>query len=271
MNPVLFQIGSIEIRWYSIFILLAVFFGYELAKWEASKYEISKDFMFNMTFASIIAGLIGARLYYVIFNFELYSHDILSIFKFWEGGLAIHGGLIFGILTAYIYCKRYNIRFIKVMDIAVVSIILGQAIGRWGNFFNSEAHGPATTMSILKGHKIIPSFVIDGMNINGVYYEPCFYYESLWCILGLIIMLIIRRNKKLKLGTLTSFYLMWYSFGRFIIEGMRTDSLMIGGFKMAQIISVVAFIFGLVMLMIISRKSPFEDLYHETKGSEVKF
>ena len=271
MNPILFQIGGLEIRWYSLFILLAIFFGYELAEWEAKKYDISKDFMFNMTFASIIAGLIGARLYYVIFNFELYSHDILSIFKFWEGGLAIHGGIIAGVITAYIYAKRYNVKFIKLMDIAVVSLLLAQAIGRWGNFFNSEAHGPATTLAILKNHRIIPGFVINGMNINGVYYEPCFYYEFLWCVIGFIIMLIIRRNKKLKLGTLTAFYLMWYSFGRFIIEGMRTDSLMLGGFKMAQIISVIAFVVGLVMIMIISRKSPFEDLYHDTKGDEVKF
>ena len=271
MNPILFQIGDFQIRWYSVCILLAIFFGIELAKWEANKYEISKDFIFNMAFTSIVAGLIGARIYYVIFNFELYSHDLLSIFKFWEGGLAIHGGLIFGIITAYIYCKKYNMKFIKIMDISVVSIILAQGIGRWGNFFNGEAHGAATTYGILQDHAIIPKFVIDGMNINGVYYEPCFYYEFLWCIIGFFIMIFIRRNKKLKLGVLTSFYLMWYSFGRFIIEGMRTDSLMIGGFKMAQVVSVCAFIFGLVMLMIISRKSPFEDLYHETKGSEVKF
>lgn len=271
MNPVFFQIGNFSIKWYSVLILIGVLFGYELAEYEGKKHDISKDFMFNMTFSAVIAGLIGARLYYVLFNFELYSHDILSVFRFWEGGLAIHGGLLFGLIAVYVYCKRFNMKFIKVLDIVVVSLILAQAIGRWGNFFNSEAHGAATTMAMLKSHGIIPEFVINGMNINGVYYEPCFYYESIWCLIGFVIMLIIRLQKKLKIGTLTSFYLMWYGAGRFIIEGMRTDSLMLAGFKAAQIVSIIMFIAGLISIMIISRKTPFEDLYHETKGQEIKF
>ena len=271
MNPVLFQIGNFSIRWYSVLILFAVYLGYSMAEYEARRFFITKDFMFNMAFATIIMGLIGARIYYVVFNFQLYSHDLLSIFKFWEGGLAIHGGIIFGAITVYIYCKRYNVRFLKLLDIIVISLILAQAIGRWGNFFNSEAHGPATTLAILKSHGIIPSFVINGMNINGVYYEPTFYYESLWCFLGLIVLLIIRHNDKIKVGTLTATYLIWYSVGRFVIEGMRVDSLMLGGFRMAQLVSIVMFIIGLIILMINSRKTPFEDLYRENNASEVKF
>ena len=271
MDPILFKIGQFEIRWYSVLILVAIIIGYKMAESEASKFSISKDIMFNMAFWMIIFGLIGARIYYVLFNWELYSHDLLSVVRFWEGGLAIHGGIIAGALTMSLYCKKYNLRSIKVCDIVVVSLILAQAIGRWGNFFNSEAHGPVTTLSILKSHHIIPAFVINGMNINGAYYEPTFYYESLWCLIGLIILLIVRARKNTKDGTITATYLMWYSVGRFVVESMRTDSLMIAGFKIAQIISIVMFIIGLVIIMINSRKTPFEDLYHEKSASKIKF
>lgn len=271
MNPVIFSLGNFEIRWYSVLILIGVFIGYKLAEKEAAKYDAPKDFMFNLTFWSVIVGLLGARLYYVIFNWSQYSHDLLSVFRFWEGGLAIHGGIIAGLITMYFYCKKYNVRLIKITDIAVVSLLIAQAIGRWGNFFNSEAHGPATTLAILKSHVIVPEFVINGMYINGTYYEPTFFYESLWCILGFIIILIIRHNKNLHLGTLTAYYLMWYGTGRFFIESMRTDSLMLGGFKIAQIVSVIMFIIGLVITMINSRKNPFDDSYHDTKLNEIKF
>ena len=271
MNPIIIELGPVAIRWYSVLILTGVLIGYKLAEYEAEKFQISKDIMFNMVFWTVIFGLVGARFYYVVFNWELYSHDLMSVYKFWEGGLAIHGGIIAGAITIYYYCKKYNLRFIKVLDIASISLILAQAIGRWGNFFNSEAHGPATTLSILKSHHIIPKFVIDGMNINGIYYEPTFYYESLWCIIGLIVLVIIKNNKNTKTGTITATYLMWYSVGRFFIESMRTDSLMLGGFKMAQIISIILFIIGLIILMINSRKTPFEDLYQEKNAKVVKF
>ena len=140
-----------------------------------------------------------------------------------------------------------------------------------GYFFNSEAHGAVTSLLSLKEKWWIPQFVIDGMYINGVYYVPTFYYESLWCLLGFIIMLFIRNRKKTKVGTLTSFYLMWYSIGRFFIEASRTDSLMLFGFKAAQIVSVILFVIGLIMLMINSRKSPFDDNYKETNLDNIRF
>lgn len=271
MNPVLFSIGSFEIRWYSILILLGIIIGYEYVNYEAKKFKAPKDFMFNLTFWCVVFGLIGARLYYVVFNWQLYSHDVLSILRFWEGGLAIHGGLLFGFITMYVYARKYNVKLIKLTDIAAPAIIFAQALGRWGNFFNSEAHGPATTLATLKSHKIVPQFVIDGMNINGIYYEPTFYYEFLWCIIGFIIAIVIKCNKKTKTGTITGFYLIWYSVGRFFIESLRTDSLMLGGFKMAQIVSVVLFVIGLIILMINSRKGPFDDLYKDTNLDNVIF
>ena len=272
MNPVMFMIGDFEIRWYSLFILIGVILAYSYFEYEGSKYKLSKDFIFNLTFWTVIFGLVGARIYYVIFNWSLYSHDLLSILKFWEGGLAIHGGIFAGLLTILLYCKKYKIKLIQITDYVVPGLILAQAIGRWGNFFNSEAHGAATTMALLKDKLIpIPQFVIDGMNIGGTYYEPTFYYESLWCILGFIVLLVIKSRKKLKIGTLTGTYLMWYSFGRFFIESSRTDSLMLGGLKMAQVVSILLFVIGLIIVVLNIKKSSFDDNYHENNFENVKF
>lgn len=261
MNPIAFSIGNIEIRWYSILILIGAFLAYFIIQKEAKRFKIDTDFVFNLFFYTLVFGIIGARLYYVLFNWSLYAADIPSIFEFWNGGLAIHGGIIAGLITIFIYTKKHNIRLLKILDIIVPGLILAQAIGRWGNFFNSEAHGAATTILNLQ-EKFIPRFIIDGMNIGGIYYEPTFYYESLWCILGFIILLIIRRNKKIKVGFLSAIYLIWYGIGRFIIESMRTDSLMFGAFKMAQIASLIMIITGIILIILDLRKDKYEDLYN---------
>ena len=262
MNPIMFSIGSIDIRWYSVLILVGALIGIGILLKEAKRFDISSDFIINLSFYTLIFGIIGARLYYVLFNFEMYKDDLLSILKIWNGGLAIHGGLIAGFITIVLYCKRYNVRFLKIMDMAAPGIIIAQAIGRWGNFFNSEAHGAVTTLATLK-NMLIPDFVIEGMNIGGFYYHPTFYYEFLWCVAGFILLVILRRRKYLKVGQLTSTYFMWYSAGRFFIESLRTDSLMLGGFKVAQLVSVLLFLIALGAMMIISRKGKFEDLYNE--------
>ena len=225
---------------------------------------------FNMFFWAIVFGFIGARLYFVVFNWSDYSNDIFAIFKTWEGGLAIHGGLMFGFIAIALYCKKYHVRLFKITDMATISVLLGQAIGRWGNFFNGEAHGAATTLSNLQSWHI-PNFIIEGVHIAGVYYHPTFLYESLWCILGVIVLLLVRHYKYLKVGGLTCIYLMWYSVGRFFIESLRTDSLMIGGFRVAQIVSIILFVIGLLAFMILSRKSKFEDLYTEPNREQIHF
>ena len=271
MNPVIISVGGFEVRWYSLLILMGIIAAYLYAYNEAKKYNAPKDFIFNLTFWSVLFGVIGARLYYVIFNWQLYSHDLLSVFKFWEGGLAIHGGLIVGLITMFVYSKKNKARFLKITDIAGPAVLIAQAFGRWGNFFNSEAHGPATTLATLKSHGIIPGFIIDGMNINGIYYEPTFYYESLWCLLGFIICLFIKNYKNTKLGDLTAFYLVWYGSGRFLIESLRTDSLMLGGLKVAQIVSVVAFIAGIVLFIINRKKSQYDDLYKDVNIDDIRF
>lgn len=270
MNPVLFKIGNVEIMWYSVLLLIAVIVGISWFLKEGKKHNYPQDFLFNLCFWAIIFGFIGARAYYVIFNWSQYVHDPISIFKIWEGGLAIHGGLLAGFITIVVYCKKYKVRLFKIVDMAVPGIILAQAIGRWGNFFNGEAHGGVVLRSTLESFHI-PDFIIDGMNINGIYYHPTFLYESLWCLLGFIIIVLLRHYKYLKVGGLTAFYLIWYSVGRFFIESMRTDSLMLGGFKVAQIVSFVLFIIAILSLMVLSRKGKFEDLYSEPNHEEIRF
>ncbi len=270
MNPIALQIGPFSIKWYSLMILLGVIVGIGLLLKEGKKYNYPKDFLFNLCFWAMIFGFIGARIYYVLFNFDIYKNDPVSIFKIWEGGLAIHGGLIAGFITIYFYCKKYNVRLLKITDMAVPGILLAQSIGRWGNFFNMEAHGGAVLRSTLENLHL-PEFIINGMNINGVYYHPTFFYESLWCLLGFIIFILLKHYKYLKVGSLTFSYLCFYSVGRFVIEALRTDSLMLGGFKVAQVLSVILFIIGIIGLMLETRKGKFEDLYSEPNREKIRY
>ena len=270
MNKYIFEIGNFGVRWYSLMLLIAAAVGVYLLLKEGLKYKFDSNFLFNLFFWVMVMAFIGARTYYVIFNFYLYEDNLLSIFKIWEGGLAIHGGIIAGFLTMYLYCKKYNAPLFKVTDMSVLPLLVGQAIGRWGNFFNQEAHGAATTYLKLK-HAHIPEFIIKNMNIDGTFYTPTFFYESLWCLLGAVIVVFLRHYKYLKVGHLTAFYLMWYSVGRFVIESSRTDSLMLGGLKVAQIVSVLMFITGLLAFMVLSRRSKFENLYSETNANQIKF
>ncbi len=270
MNPVAFTIGSFEVRWYSILLLVAMFIAIFLLIKEGKRFNIPKDFLFNLAFWVIIFGLISARIYYCVFNFSLYKDNLLDIFKIWEGGLAIHGGLIGGLITLIVYCKKYNVNPFKVTDMTVVPLLLAQAIGRWGNFFNGEAHGVATTYYHLK-ELHIPEKIIEGMKIGNVYYHPTFLYESLFCLIGFIILFFVRRIKYLKRGQLTCLYLMYYSVGRFFIEALRTDSLMLGGFRAAQIVSIILFLTGLIIFIVLARKGKYEDLYNDVENKKIMY
>ncbi len=254
MNPII-DLGFISIHVYSLFLFVAMICGSFLAIREAKKQGIEEDFIINLLFYAIIFGIIGARIYFVMFHFDYYSSNPLDIFKVWEGGLAIHGGIIAAIITIYIYCHKYKVELLKTLDILVVGLIIAQAIGRWGNFFNSEAHGPETTLAYLTSLHL-PQFIIDGMYINGSYYIPTFFFESVFCLIGFIILIILRKNKNLKIGQLTSFYLIWYGLIRFFIESFRTDSLMLFSFKIAQIVSIIMIIIGIIVL-IKSKKNNF--------------
>lgn len=270
MNPVIFSIGSFEIKWYSVLIAIAVIIGYFLILSESKRFKIKREFMFNMMFWALIFAIIGARLYYVLFNLEYYMSNPIEIFQVWKGGLAIHGGLLFGVITIIIYCKKYNVRVGKILDIIVPALLLGQAIGRWGNFFNGEAYGSIVTYEQLVNMKIIPQFVIDNMLINGSYHLPMFYFESLWCLLGFFLSLFLRRRKYIKDGQLVAFYMMWYGIARFFIEMFRTDALMAGNFRIAQVVSILMFVIGLIVQFIQSRKPKLDELYNKQE-EEIRF
>lgn len=268
MNPVMFSLFGLEIKWYSFLILLGILLGILLVKKEAKKFNIPLNTIFDICFYAIIFGILGARLYYVLFNISYYKYNLLEIVAIWNGGLAIHGGLLAGTITIYLYTKKKNINFLRILDIATPAIILAQGIGRWGNFFNSEAHGFATTYTRLK-ELCIPEFIINGMKIGGVYYLPTFYFEFLWCIFGFLVLIVIRKKKYVKVGATTCIYLMWYSLGRFFIEAWRTDSLMLGGFKVAQIISVVLFIGAFIYLFYLKRTGKYENLYNDINKGRI--
>ena len=271
MPSVAFNLGPLTIRWYSLFILIGVLLAYIVIKREANRFKLPSEFMLNLLFWTFIVGVIGARVYYVIFNFGYYKSDLLEIFKVWHGGLAIHGGIIAGAITIYIYCSKYGINVIKTLDIAVPGLIIAQAIGRWGNFFNNEAYGSVIEYEKLVNLKVIPQFIIDNMNINGNYHLPMFYFESIACLIGFIIILIIRRRKYIKRGQILAFYLIWYGVVRFVIEIYRTDSLMFLNMKMAQLVSVFMVIIGAYIMSVQAKKPTLEELYNSTDDMKVAF
>lgn len=253
MEPII-DLGIISIHWYSILLFIAILIGSNLAIKEAKKQGFEEDFMVNLLFLTVIIGIIGARIYYVIFNFDYYQNNLLEIFKVWNGGLAIHGGIIAGLITIAIICYKKKINLLKILDYLVVGLIIAQAIGRWGNFFNGEAHGAITSLNYLESLHL-PKFIIEGMYINGNYYIPTFLYESVWCFIGFIIMLIVRRKKFMNIGYLTSFYLVWYGVERFFVEGLRTDSLMFLSLRVAQLVSLIMIIIGIVIFIYSLKKS----------------
>ena len=248
MNPIFLDLGFIQIRWYSILMLTAFIIGYFLVINRCKKKNISVSHISDMCFYLIIFCIIGARLYYCLFNFQYYSKNLMDIFKIWEGGLAIHGGIIAGILLIYFYVKNKSLCFLDILDIFAPALVLGQAIGRWGNFFNQEAFGPVVSLSTLKD-SLIPKFVIDGMYINYEYHHPTFFYESIGCLIIFVIIMIVRNYKKVKRGQISAIYLMFYGIIRFFIESLRQDSLMLFNIKIAQVISIFMIMIGVFLFI----------------------
>ncbi|MFO7887447.1 MAG: prolipoprotein diacylglyceryl transferase [Eubacteriales bacterium] len=226
MNPVAFSIFNIDIMWYGILIGAGVLIGTLLALREARKIGFRDEDLMDLLIFAIPLAIVGARLYYVIFQFDYYKNNITEIFNIRGGGLAIHGGIIAAVLVGAIFCKIRKVNFWQIADITAPSIILGQAIGRWGNFINQEAYGTVTDLSW-------------GIIINGQKVHPTFLYESLWNIVVFIFLLWYRRKVRKKDGEVFLLYGILYSIGRFFIEGMRTDSLMFGDFRVAQLISII--------------------------------
>ena len=269
MDPVAITLGPLEIRWYAVCILLGLMLGVYLAVKEAPRKKILQDDIMDFILIAFPLSIIGARIYYVAFSWSDYKDNILSVFAIWNGGIAIYGGLITGAIILYFFTQYRFIKTLDFLDVVAPSVMLAQAIGRWGNFFNQEAYGPVTTLAYLE-QEMIPQFIINGMKILGEYHIPTFYYESLWNINGFIILLLVRNCKKIKNGQLTGIYLIWYSLGRFYVESLRMDSLMLKNFKMAQLVSVVLLIIGLFLLLkdkILKKDTP--NLYHDINTTKI--
>lgn len=259
MNRVAFNIFGVNVYYYSLCILLGVIVAYILITREGKKQGLPKEFISDLIFYTLIIGILGARVYYCVFNLDYYLANPSEILKIYNGGLAIHGGVIAGLIFVYFYTKKKNVSFIKILDIVAPAVIIAQSFGRWGNFFNQEAHGGITTYQNLKNMHI-PEFIINGMHIEGKYYYPTFFFESIWCLIGFIILMIARRNKNLRKGFQIGFYFIWYGIGRFFIEAFRTDSLMFFGLKIAQIVSLIGIIIGIIIIVTNRNKKYYNEM-----------
>lgn len=265
IDPVAFRIGPIEVAWYGLIIVVGMFLAVWLSMREANKRGIGEDFIVDLAFWIIPAGILGARIYYVLFELPTYLADPIRMFYFWEGGLAIYGGLILGFITMYWYSEKKNVPVWLLVDILAPHVMIAQAIGRWGNFVNQEAHGAEVSRQFLEGLQL-PEFIIEQMNIEGSYYHPTFLYESIWNVVGFIIIMVLRaKNKFLIRGEAFLGYLAWYGLGRFFIEGMRTDSLYIGDFRVSQLLSLVLFL-GSIGLIVYRRMYVYPRPPYYTEG-----
>src|SRR5690625_122772 len=235
---------------------------------EAERLGLKKDLMVDLVMFAAPIAIVFARIYYVIFEWEQYKNGPWwKVFAVWEGGIAIHGALIGAVLTAIVFARMKKTPFWQIADIVAPSLILGQAIGRWGNFMNQEAHGgPISETAFNNFHQYLPDFIMNQMCINGTYYHPTFLYESIWNIGVFILLLILRRYNPLR-GELFLTYIAAYSVGRFFIEAMRTDSLYFGFLKQAQLISVVMII-GAIILIIYRRQA--SRVKHRYDGEKIK-
>lgn len=245
IDPVAIRLGPLEIAWYGILIVVGMLLAIWLTVREGEKRGISEDFIIDIAFWTIPIGIIGARIYYVLFEWQVYVQDPIRIFYVWEGGLAIYGGLIAGLLVISYFCHKYEVPLILLLDIVAPHVLLAQSIGRWGNFINQEAFGEEVSRTFLE-NLLLPEFLIEQMYINGAYYHPTFLYESIWTLIGFIIIMIIRNKDRFLLrGEPMIFYLVWYGIGRTFIEGLRTDSLYLGPLRVSQVLSLILVVFGI--------------------------
>lgn len=245
LNSVAINIFGISIYWYAIFIVGAILIGLLLCKKDDGKYNIKFDDILTMILIVVPISILCARMYYVIFRLDYYKNNILEILNIRDGGLAIYGGIIGGAVTIFVYSRFKKINFLDLLDYIVPYLALGQAIGRWGNFFNQEAYGIETNSIFRMG-------IIE----QGKYIEvhPTFLYESI-CNLAIFIILYLMRNKRKYKGQLTYIYLTLYGFARCFIEGIRIDSLMFGKCRVSQLLSIaIFFIFGMVLIYKLKKK-----------------
>lgn len=249
LRSYIIRIGRLEIRWYSVLIITGIFLSYYIARKRAEKEGVNPEHLDEVLIYGIIAGVVGARIYYVAFRWDYYSKNLSEIFKIWHGGLAIHGAIIAAILTAFLYTKikkNVSFTFLQGLDLFTGVLPLGQAIGRWGNFFNYEAFGIPTDLpwKMFVPEKFRPIEFKDQS-----FFHPTFLYESLWNLFIFYILTVYYKKYRKRFGEITALYLILYSIGRFFIENLRVDSLMFGNYRIARIISLVFIAIGIILLI----------------------
>lgn len=247
VNKIAFNLFGREVAWYGIILTLGIIAGFFYTLRRAKKDGIKEDDIYDLAFFTVITAIIGARLYYVLCELENY-HTFYDVIAIWEGGLAIYGAIIAGAVSVILVCRHKKLNTLAVLDAVSPAVMLGQLIGRWGNFTNAEAHGGVTDI-----------FIRMGIQANGVgetiYYHPTFLYESLWNLVGFILINIFYNKRKFK-GQIFLEYMAWYGFGRMLIEGLRTDSLYIPGteIRTSQLIGFLSFAVCSVVIAVILRK-----------------
>ncbi|MDT2392691.1 prolipoprotein diacylglyceryl transferase [Enterococcus avium] len=267
INRVAFELFGLQIYWYAIIIVSGIALALWMSNREAVRVGLKEDDMTNFILWALPIAIIGARLYYILFDLEPYLADPIQIFNTRSGGLAIYGGLIAAVIVLIVYTRHNFIDPWLFLDVVAPGVMLGQAMGRWGNFTNHEAYGGETTRQFLESLHL-PQFIINNMYIDGAFRQPTFFYESMWSLLGLILILIIRKKVAVKRGELFLGYVTWYSFGRFFVEGMRTDSLyFFGGLRVSQVLSLVLFIGGIALLYYRRKKRTDIKLYERDQGT----
>lgn len=277
MNPVAFTLFGIDIMWYAVLIMFGVILGLFVARFNTSRKDLNlsfDDFLDAFLYAFPLA-IVGARLYYVAFEWDQYKDNLIQILNVRGGGLAIHGGLIGAVIGVLIYKfanKKTTNYMLSLADAAAPGLILAQGVGRWGNFVNREAHGGPVTQEFISK---FPKFIQQGMFINGEYYHPTFLYESMWNFtMFIVLMVLFWKRKKHNQGTVLAWYMILYSLGRFFIEGLRTDSLYAGGLRTAQLVSILMATAGLLYLIYKYTRKPTAEpeiiAYTDAKAEEGK-
>ncbi len=252
IEPIALKIGPLNIHWYGLIISFALLLGFSFVIYQSKKSVIPTEFFLDFFIIGIPISVIGARIYFVIFNLNYYLSNPYKIIAIWQGGLAIHGAIIGGLLILIYLTRKRKLSFLKIVDILAPAVILGQAIGRWGNFINQEAYGDIVSKEFISN---FPDLIQNQMFIQGNYHHPTFLYESMWNIIIFILLIWLSNQMFSKDGDIFFSYMVGYSIGRFFIEDLRTDSLMFLNFQVAQLISIILILFGLIMIFIRHYKS----------------
>ncbi len=245
MNPIAFEFGPMTVYWYGVFIGSGIALALLSAYFESRRRRVNPDLIMDGALFMLPVAFLGARLYYVLFRWEYYSSHPEHILAIWRGGLAIHGGILAAMVFFYFYARKKNEPYLMILDIVAPGVVLAQGVGRWGNFFNQEAHGGPVSEAFISR---FPAFIQRGMLIGDTVYHPTFLYESVWNLGVFAILMLIASRRTKPWGLIAGLYIGLYSLGRFFIEGLRTDSLMLGPLRIAQVVSLSGVIAAVLIL-----------------------